>query len=163
MSSQSSTMRASLRRASLIVGLIAVTGCTTLTSRHGFVPLPEDLEQMVVGQTTREEVIDLVGPPTTSGAVDTQTLYYVKSEREVFGPFAPEISKREVLAISFTNGGVLANIQRFGLEDGRVVVLSRRITDDGIVDVSFIGQLLGAFGNIDAGTLLDGPIGDADT
>ena len=163
MSSQSSMMRATLRRAALIAGIVAISACSPLTSRHGFVPLPEDLEQMVVGQTTREEVIALVGPPTTTGAIDSQTLYYVKSEREVLGPFAPEIAKREVMAVRFTGNDVLANVERYGLEDGRVVILSRRITDDGIADVSFIGQLLGAFGNIDAGTLLDGPIGAADS
>lgn len=163
MSSQSSRMRAGVCRVILVTSLMASVACAPLTSRHGFVPLPEDLEQMVVGQTTRDEVIALVGPPTTTGTVDTNTLYYVKSEREVFGPFAPEISTREVVAVRFTSGGVVSNVERFGLEEGRVVVLSRRITDDGIADVTFIGQLLGAIGNIDAGTLLDGPIGAADT
>lgn len=162
MSSQSSSMRATMRRAALVTTIVAAMGCTTLTRSHGFVPLPEDLEQMVVGQTTRDDVLALVGPPTTGGTVDDQTLYYVQSERERFGPFEPEIASREVLAIRFAPSGVLSNIERFGLEDGRVVVLSRRITDDGIADVTFIGQLLGAIGNIDAGTFIDGPISDPD-
>ena len=163
MSSQSSGMRAAMRRAMIVTTMLAAMGCTTLTRSHGFVPLPEDLEQMTVGQTTRDEVIAIAGPPTTTGTVDTGTLYYVQTERTRFGPFEPEIASREVLAIRFDGAGVLRNIERFGLEDGRVVVLSRRITDDGIADVTFIGQLLGAFGNIDAGTLIDGPISGVDS
>ena len=163
MSSQSSSMRVTMRRAAIVTTLVAAMGCTTLTRSHGFVPLPEDLEQLTVGQTTREEVLTIVGPPTTSGTVDSETLYYVQSERSRFGSFEPEIASREVLAIRFTSGGVLSNIERFGLEDGRVVVLSRRITDDGIADVTIIGQLLGAIGNIDAGVLIDGPISDVDS
>ncbi len=163
MSSQSSVLGATLRRVVLLAAMGAVLGCTTLTRKHGFVPLPEDLEQMTVGVTTREETIALVGPPTTAGAVNGNTLYYVESERERFGPFEPEVVKREVLAVRFSSADVLTNIERFGLEDGRVVVLSRRITDDGIADVTFIGQLLGAIGNIDAGALLDGPISGNDS
>jgi hypothetical protein len=40
------------------------------------------------------------------------------------------------------------------LEDGRVVTLDRRVTDDGIADVGVLSQLLGSFGRIDAGALL---------
>jgi outer membrane protein assembly factor BamE (lipoprotein component of BamABCDE complex) len=144
----------------MITAMVAVTGCSTMTRKHGFVPLPEDLAQMTVGVTTRDEIVALVGPPTTAGAINGQTLYYVQSERSRFGPFEPEIKNREVAAISFTQGGVLSNIERFGMEQGRVVVLSRRITDDGIADVTFVGQLLGAIGRIDAGQLIDGPLGE---
>ena len=66
----------------------------------------------------------------------------------------PEEISREVLAISFTAEGILRNIERFGLEDGRVVTLSRRVTDDNIQDVSFITQLIRSIGNFDAGALL---------
>lgn len=162
MRSEKSKRNAVLRRTTLIAAVIALTACTTLTSKHGFVPLPEDLQQMQVGGITRDAVIELVGPPTTSGAVDDNTLYYVQSERERFGPFEPRVVNREVLAIRFDGANVLSNIERFGLEDGRVVVLSRRITDDGIADVTFVGQLLGAIGRIDAGQLLNGPLGRDD-
>lgn len=159
MSSHSSAFGATLRRAVLIAAIAAVAGCTTMTRKHGFVPLPEDLAQMTVGSTTRDEIITLVGPPTTAGAVNEETLYYVQTERSRFGPFEPKITDREVVAISFSPSGTLRNIERFGQQDGRIVVLSRRITDDGIADVTFIGQLLGTIGRLDAGQILNGPLG----
>ena len=162
MSSHFSGRGVTLRRAVFITAIAAVASCTTLTRSHGFVPLPEDLAQMTVGVTTRDDIVTLVGPPTTAGAANGNTLYYVQSERSRFGPFEPEVTNREVVAISFTQSGVLSNIERFGLQDGRVVVLSRRITDDGIADVTFIGQLLGTIGRIDAGQLIDGPLGSDD-
>ena len=141
-----------------VVLMLMAMGCTTLSRTHGFVPLQEDMDTFAVGQTTRTQVLNRVGPSTTAGADDDSTLYYVASQRDRIGPFAPQIVSREVVAISFDSSGRLANIERFGLEDGRVVVLSRRITDDGIADVSVIGQLLGSIGRIDAGTILDGPL-----
>jgi len=156
MSRHYTPVRVAVRRIALTSVLVAAVACSTVTRKHGFVPLPEDLEQMSVGVTTRDEVLNLVGPPTTGGTVDSQTYYYVESERSRFGPFEPEVVDRNVVAISFSPGGVMSNIERFGLEDGRVVVLSRRVTDDGIADVTVISQLMGAIGRIDAGQLLGG-------
>ena len=51
------------------------------------------------------------------------------------------------MAVSFDANGVVANIERFGLERGRVVTLSRRVTDSGVTGVSLAGQLLGNLGN----------------
>ena len=48
----------------------------------------------------------------------------------------------------------MRNIARYTMEDGQVVVLDRRVTEDGISDVSFLSQLFGSFGRMDAGTLL---------
>lgn len=163
MSSQSRSLRANIGRALILAAFVGAAGCSDDTRKHGFVPLPEDLAQLAVGVTTRDEAIALIGPPTTRGAVESNTLYYVQSERTRYGPFEPEIVNRELVAVRFTPGGTLSNVERFGLEDGRVVVLSRRITDDGIADVTFIGQLLGAIGNIDAGTIVDGPISGVDS
>jgi len=36
-------------------------------------------------------------------------------------------------------------------------VLDRRVTEDGINDVTFLAQLLGSFGRIDAGQFLGEP------
>jgi hypothetical protein len=49
---------------------------------------------------------------------------------------------------------VVTGVERFGLEDGQVVSLSRRVTDDNIRDTTFVRQLLGAIGNINAGSFL---------
>jgi len=41
---------------------------------------------------------------------------------------------------------VVSNVELFTLEDGQVVVLSRRVTGTSIQNVSFIRQLLGNVG-----------------
>jgi len=49
---------------------------------------------------------------------------------------------------------VVRNIERFGLERGQVVTLSRRVTDDNIADTTFIRQLMGNLGRFNAGDFL---------
>ena len=85
--------------------------------------------------------------------------YYVQSLFRHFAFTEPTEVDRAVLAVSFDSRGMVRNIERFGLDEGRVVRLSRRVTDDGIQDTTFLGQLLGAIGNFDAGSLLDPPGG----
>ena len=42
----------------------------------------------------------------------------------------------------------------FTLEDGRVIALSRRVTNSNVKGISLIRQLLGNFGNFTAGQFL---------
>ncbi len=138
-------------------GLLVATGmaaCTPIERFHGFVPTETDLAAVQVGEATRETVLATFGPPTTEGTLENDAFYYVSSQFRTMGPFAPEEIDRQVLEIDFAPNGVVRNITRYTLEDGQVVVLDRRVTEDGINDVTFLGQLLGSFGRIDAGALL---------
>ena len=58
----------------------------------------------------------------------------------------PKEIEREVLAISFSEAGIVENIERFSLQDGNVVTLSRRVTDKTVNDNTFIRQLVGSIG-----------------
>ena len=46
--------------------------------------------------------------------------------------------------------GVVSNVSRYGLEDGKVIVLSRRITEGGSGEISFIRQMMGNVGRMEA-------------
>ena len=141
-------------RVMCVLALCLATACTPIFRNHGYVPLDEDLALLTVGVDTRETVAQAVGSPTAGGVLSDSGYYYVASRFRHYGFVAPQEISREVLAISFTEAGVVRNIERFGLEDGRVVTLSRRVTDDNIQDVSFLQQLFGSIGNFDAGALL---------
>lgn len=137
-----------------IVALCAVTACTPIYRNHGYVPTDEQLSVVTVGVDTRESVTEAIGTPTAGGVFNDQGFYYVTSRFRHFGFLAPEEISREILAISFDANGVVRNIERFGLEDGRVIALSRRVTDDNLTDSTFLRQLFGNIGNFDAGALL---------
>jgi outer membrane protein assembly factor BamE (lipoprotein component of BamABCDE complex) len=68
---------------------------------------------------------------------------------------APEVIERDVVAISFDAGGVVTNIERFGLEDGQLVQLSRRVTDSSVRDLGFFRQLMRNLGRVDLGSFGD--------
>jgi len=138
------------------LGLLVVTGCTPLYRDHGFAPTDAELSVLTVGKDDRDTVSAAVGRPSASGLLDDTRWYYVESRYKQRGPFAPEEIERQVVVITFAASGTVSNIERFGLEDGQVVALSRRVTDSNIEGISFLGQLLGNFGRVTAGQVLPG-------
>ena len=141
-------------RLSALVLVFAVAACSATFENHGYVPTDRELEEVIVGVDTRDTVADVIGQPSSAGVLNSSGYYYVQSRWRNYAYRAPEVIDRQVLAISFDDSGVVENIERFTLEDGRVIALSRRVTDSNIKGVSFLRQLLGNLGNFDAGQLL---------
>ncbi len=144
----------SARRMIAVVAVTASVACTPIIRNHGYTPTAEDLDMILLGQDTRESVVAVAGPPTSKGVVGDSAFYYVSSKFRHFGAFAPEEIDRQVLKISFDEAGFVSNIEGFGLQEGNVVVLSRRVTDSGVRDSTFVRQLLGSIGQINAGDFL---------
>lgn len=144
-----------LIRATLVgSALFLAVGCTTLFRNHGYAPSDEQLADVLVGVDTRGTVADVIGPPTTSGVTNGGDFFYVQSRFRLYGPLEPKEVEREVVAIRFDAEGVVSNVERFGLENGNVVALSRRVTQDNIRDTTFLRQLFGSIGQFNAGDFI---------
>ncbi|MFV2033826.1 MAG: outer membrane protein assembly factor BamE [Halocynthiibacter sp.] len=139
-----------------VMGLVLLTlgACSATYRNHGYVPTESDLSEIIVGVDTIQSVGETIGRPTVTGVLSGGDWFYVQSRWREFAYRAPREIDRQVVAVRFDQEGVVENIERFTLEDGRVVVLSRRITDSNIKGVSFIRQLLGNIGNFTAGQFL---------
>lgn len=139
----------------VLVTILGLAACSPVYRNHGFVPPDTDLAQVVVGETTMDQLPTLIGRPSAQGLLTGSGWYYVGSRWRHYGPREPEEVSREVVAISFNPQGVVSNVERFGLERGRVVTLSRRVTDTSVSEISLIGQILGNLGNFQAGDFID--------
>ncbi|MEL7280132.1 MAG: outer membrane protein assembly factor BamE [Pseudomonadota bacterium] len=135
---------------------MGVMACTAQFRNHGYVPSEEVLQQLTVGQDTRATVDEVIGAPSTSGVLTDGDYYYVRSRVREYGAFRPQVVDRQVLAISFNANDTIANIERFGLEDGQVVPLTRRVTDSSVVGNGFLRQVFGNIGSIDPSNLFGG-------
>jgi len=135
----------------LTFGLAALTACSPDINNHGYVPDEMDLAELVVGVDTRATVDDVIGAPSTSGMLSDGDYYYVWSQKRAVGAMKPKVVDRQVVAISFNEDDTIANIERFGLEDGRIVPLTRRVTSSSVEGQSFLRQLFGNIGGITLG------------
>lgn len=142
-------------RATLLATLLLVAACTEQFRNHGYVPSDADLAAIVVGSDTRDSVRQTIGAPTSGGLLDGGDYYYVRSRMRHYAMREPEVVDRQVVAVSFTPGGVVANIERFDLSNGRIVPLSRRVTTTTVTNNSFLWQLLASIGRFSAGQLVE--------
>ena len=115
---------ARLRAGAAAAAVSILVACSPTFSNHGYVPTDEDLALITVGVDTQETVAALIGRPSSAGILAASGYYYVASRRRNLGIRQNQIVDREVVAISFDEGGTVANVERFGLERGRVVPLS---------------------------------------
>jgi outer membrane protein assembly factor BamE (lipoprotein component of BamABCDE complex) len=135
--------------------IVALSACSATYRNHGYVPTEEELAEVVVGVDTRDTVAENIGVPGSSGVLNDSGFYYVTSRIRHYGAAKPKVVSRELVAISFDQSGIVKNIERFGLEDGQVIPLERRVTSSGVGDVSFLRQLMGNIGNFNPNAVLD--------
>lgn len=140
----------------LCAALMMLAACSATIRNHGYIPPEEDLNAVIVGVDTRESLEASIGKPSTSGVLRESSWFYIGSQVRHFGARKPEEISRQVVAVRFDEAGTVSNVERFGLERGEVVVLSRRVTETTVRDVTFIRQLIRNFGNFDFGEALGG-------
>lgn len=144
-----------IRRGILLGIVLVVAACSAVYRNHGYVPTDDTLAMVEVGRDTRDTVADTIGRPGSTGILAESGWYYVGSRWKHYGARAPEEIEREVVAISFDGRGTVANVERFGLERGNVVALSRRVTESNIRGIGFIRQLMGNLGNVRADQFIE--------
>jgi len=129
--------------------LVLITGCSPTYRNHGYVPSVTELNQLKVGKSSKENVKNLFGSPSSIGLVQEDRWFYLYTKIKNFMYRSPEIIERQLVVVTFGSNGLLENIEKFELQDQEVVVLSRRITKSGIKGMSLIQQLLNSAGNYD--------------
>ena len=133
-----------------------LSACAPIKDVRGYVPDEEKLADIKVGQDTKETVQKKLGTPSSTAAFGDPTWYYISVEQERYAFFSPDVTKREILAVQFTDQGKVAELRNYGMEDGQVIALVDRETPSRGKELSFLQQV---FGNIGGPSASSGPSG----
>ncbi|MDD7971483.1 outer membrane protein assembly factor BamE [Roseinatronobacter alkalisoli] len=136
--------------------ILAFVACSPVARFHGYAPDDMQLAEIEVGRDTRQSVEEKIGRPGVSGVMEGSGWFYVQSDWIEEGWRAPVEVDRQIVAISFDSADRVSNIERFGLEDGEIVALSRRVTDTGPSGMSVLRQLMSNFGRFNPAQMLGG-------
>ncbi len=134
--------------------VVMIAACSPIYRNHGYVPADEDLALLTVGRDSRETVAKVIGQPSTAALLNDSGWYYVQSTWVSTGPAAPKEEVRQVVVVSFDEAGIVENVEKFGLEQGRIVPISRRVTEQNIKGQGFLRQLFGNLGAVRADQFL---------
>jgi outer membrane protein assembly factor BamE (lipoprotein component of BamABCDE complex) len=130
--------------------LVGLAACAPIKDVRGYVPDEEKLASVKVGADTRDSVQEKLGTPSSTAAFGDPTWYYISTEQERYAFFQPEVTKRQILAVQFSEDGKVEDIRQYGIDDGQVFALVDRETPSRGKEMSFLQQVFGNMGAVPA-------------
>ena len=122
--------------------MIVVSACEAITTTHGRLIEPAELDRLELGVTTQAETIAILGPPSFEGAFNSGRLYY--NNQKMAKPVGGETLtiERELIIFIFDNRNRLQGIEiRDKTSDKKIVKLESKTPTPGdtatIVDQIF--------------------------
>jgi len=129
---------------------VVLSACQPVVDVRGYVAVESEIASIAPGVDTKDSVQARLGAPSTTGAEGSNTWYYISSRVNRVAFFAPREVDRQIVAIAFTASGSVSSVERYGLEDGRIIDLNRNTTVTDGRRLTFFEQLLGNIGNFSA-------------
>lgn len=142
-------------------GILAAVACLSATSpaliscaplvepvveNRGYVLSEKDLKKVKPKQTTKTQLKEIMGSPSTSSTIDGEAWYYITSTTETYLFFQPEEIDRTVVAFYFEKMDTVQDVAYYGLQDGEIVDLQTRTTPTRGKELTILGQLFSNLG-----------------
>src|SRR3977135_1557403 len=129
-----------LMAAVLLLGL-PLGGCFTETYQKGYI-IPEGaLEQIPIG-ASQEQVLIVLGTPSTVATVSGEAFYYIsqRAERPISFLNANVVDQR-VIAVYFDRSRRVERLANYGMKDGKVFDFASRTTPTSGSDLNVLSSI----------------------
>jgi outer membrane protein assembly factor BamE (lipoprotein component of BamABCDE complex) len=120
------------------LALAACSGGFSETLQRGYV-LPEGaLEQIPVG-ASQEQVLIVLGTPSTVATVNGEAFYYISQKSHRAAAFMPhEVVDQRVVAVYFDKDRRVERMANYGLKDGKVFDFLTQTTTTGGLELNYL-------------------------
>jgi outer membrane protein assembly factor BamE (lipoprotein component of BamABCDE complex) len=113
-------------------------GCITQTYQRGYI-LPEGgLEQIPLG-ASQEQVMIVLGTPSTVATISGEVFYYISQRTEQTSFLPQKEVDRRVVAVYFDKNRRVERLANYGMKDGKLFDYVSRTTASGGKDQNVIG------------------------
>ncbi len=129
---------------------MVLAACTPTVIQRGHAVDDEEVARIEVGQSTEQDVMRLLGSPTSASSFGERTWYYVSKRTENIAFMRPETTDQKVVAISFGDDGKVTEVRRLGLEEASAVDPASRKTPTAGQNITFLQQLFGNLGRFNS-------------
>ncbi len=120
--------------------------CSPKVDSRGHVDALKQIDQLIVGRSHKQDVMRLLGSPSTTSTFGEERWYYITARKEAFGFLAPKVTQQNVTQITFDADGMVSAIERHGLNERRDIEVTQDITPTEGHQLGFFEQLLGNVG-----------------
>ena len=122
------TRRKAARFAATLALAIAAGACNPIADNLGNRTLKENVDQIQVGRTSKNEVVRLLGSPSNVAAFDANTWYYISARQVQYAFLKPRTTEQNVLAIRFDEAGLVKEMKQLSLENAQASTYVDRTT-----------------------------------
>jgi outer membrane protein assembly factor BamE (lipoprotein component of BamABCDE complex) len=132
---------------------LALSACAPTVNNRGHLPAAERLAEIHPGQTTKDQVVQILGTPSSSGVFDDKTWYYISRRTEQVAFFDKDVLDQQVYVIDFDNQGVVKKVDHKDLKDARLIEPAPGATPAPGRELTFIEQIIGNVGRFSGGAI----------
>ena len=132
----------------LILFLFLFTlNCSTnkVSKNHGFKSLETKFEKIVINQTNKNDIINLIGPPSTKSDFNKNKWFYIerrKTNQSLIKLGLKKIEKNNILMVEFNNRGILKNKKIFDMSDMNEIKYVKSLTHKEFKQNNFLYNVL---------------------
>jgi outer membrane protein assembly factor BamE (lipoprotein component of BamABCDE complex) len=116
-------------------------GCFSETYQKGYIVPDGALEQVPIG-STQEQVLIVLGTPSTVATVSGEAFYYISQRSERPVNFMPQtVTDQRVVAVYFDKNRRVQRLANYGMKDGRIFDFVSRTTPTSGQELSYLTPL----------------------
>jgi outer membrane protein assembly factor BamE (lipoprotein component of BamABCDE complex) len=126
--------------------LVAGCGAFEQSFQRGYVVPEGALEQIPLG-SSQEQVLIVLGTPSTVATVSGEAFYYISQRAEKAAAFMPQkVVEQRVIAVYFDKDRRVARLADYRLQDGKIFDFVSRTTPSGGSELSYLTYLFKIIG-----------------
>ena len=131
----------------LAIFIAAMPACSPIADTRGNLPLEAAIKSIAQGKQNRNQVVAILGSPSTKASFGKQEIwYYIGKRTETLAFFEPTLLERKILAIKFDNRGMVQTIASYDATAGKPVNLVDRVTPTMGSELGVLQQIIGNLG-----------------
>jgi outer membrane protein assembly factor BamE (lipoprotein component of BamABCDE complex) len=124
--------------AAVLALALPLAGCFSETYQKGYIVPEGALEQIPIG-ASQEQVLIVLGTPSTVATVSGEAFYYISERAERPIAFMPqEVVDQHVVAVYFDKQRRVQRLADYGLKDGKIFDFVSRTTPTGGTELSYL-------------------------
>ena len=116
-----------------------------VVKNHGIIALEKKSDQILLSKSNKNDVLDILGKPSTISLFDKNSWFYMESEKvnqSLFKLGKSKIQKNNILLISFNNYGIVDTKKIYTINDMKKLNILKNTTVKKYDETSFAGKLL---------------------
>ena len=136
-----------MKKIFLLILLIIISNCSfkDIKKSHGINNLNKKSSKLTINSTNSNEILELLGPPSTKSELDPNTWIYIErrvTNSSVLSIGKEKVSSNNLLVLKINSRGILYELELYDLENMNEIKISKLETENTFKNSDFLSNIL---------------------